>query len=302
MDQRRILAARFLLACLSALMLSGSTCKEASAQFSAKRNEVRYKQDNQTGFLYVPVVVAKRVLTLAVDTGCVRSAIDISHKDLFGPEAKRESIVDSAGRVKAISAYQLPSLSLFGVGAMELTIAEAELSGFRQLIGLPLDGFLGSDFLEGKSFGYDNAENAIYFGRSPKRTFAVEYDFELQAHSGPRVQGIQIDGIERGQRFVIDTGGLFEINLPTEVFDELCRQQKIHSLGNNKGYAYHGQYEGGSGRLANASIWGMDFSDIPVSAAHDFSIGLSLLRRFDFYIDYDAKRLRLNRLISTNTP
>lgn len=264
-------------------------------------NEFNFPQIGDVRFLYVPVTAAGKDLTMIVDTGAEMTFIDAIHKDILGPAVQQFDIADPFGRSESVFAYRIDKLNLFGVKTSDMLVMEGDLSTFRNHEGAPIDGILGNDFLKSIGLGYDHAKNSVYFGRSAQRHFKNEFDLDNSGGT-PKIGGIEIGGVQEEIKFIIDTGDQAVLSIPSETFDELSRRHKIHSLELKKANTLIGDRYAKAGRIANAKIWGVEFTDVPVSEGNNFRLGLSLLRRFDFYIDFEARRMGFNSSSATNLP
>jgi len=167
------------------------------------------------GLVIVPVRVNGVAARFLLDTGAGATVLGTSLCDRLALPSRGAMEARGAGGSETASFVDVERLELPGVAVRKQTVVTIPLEPFAEVIGLPLDGILGYDFLSRFAVEIDYAGRRLGLypsGEYPPRDGARRTELRIEANV-PRVEG-RLDEKHRGS-FVIDTGNSSPLLLHT---------------------------------------------------------------------------------------
>jgi predicted aspartyl protease len=237
-----------------------------------------------------------------VDTGCTWNAIDSSLKSDF-PILKRwtkRRTGSTTTVAQPIHSGRLVGLSNTFVDLEEIAILD--LSLLTPVRGYKVSGFIGAPVILKNGLGYDSIGKFYYVGSSGVRKkldfvhpLTVSHE-NLIYSAGANIGNYMI------QDMMIDTGQNSELSLNPNYFNALVDQGTIRELDLARVVTIDGHGTIRKGRVLNMELWGFKFENVPVAETDHNAIGLSMLSRFDFFIDGQTSTISLSKSMDFSAP
>lgn len=243
------------------------------------------------------------------DTGMEVTLIDASLAAALNlPVEAAEETQVAGGKIK-IGMAQGVVLAMGPVTSKPLTIMSAPLGGLASVIGQPVDGIIGHDFIEQFSVHVDAQQDQLVFWSpdkfaAPKGYTSVPVQI-LNAEVFLPVGLVTLDGRKVTGSFKIDTASTDAMGMNKNFVED----NKIVAPGQVKlpmpGVALGGETQGAILRLGAINLAGAVFENPLVSYTIDAkgtenrpnggTIGQGLLTAFDVYLDYPNSRIFLKQ-------
>lgn len=243
------------------------------------------------------------------DTGMEVTLIDASlAAALKLPVEAAEETQVAGGKIK-IGMAQGVVLAMGPVTSKPLTIMAAPLSGLASVIGQPVDGVIGHDFIEQFAVHVDAQHNELVFWSpdkfaAPKGYASVPVQI-LNAEVFLPVDLVTLDGRTVTGSFKIDTASTDAIGMNKNFVED----NKVVAAGQATlpmpGVALGGETQGAILRLGAIKFGGALFENPLVTYTVDAkgtenrpnggTVGQGLLTAFDLYLDYPNNRIFLKQ-------
>lgn len=170
---------------------------------------------------------------------------------------------------------------------------------FSEDEGCKVDGLLRLASLDFPCIGYQSCDKSFYLGCSRVRKFDRLYNIE-EEDGYYYTDDIALSGVK--DNFKIDLGLKWAMTLSPHTFQQLVERQIIANVHMTPTLITKLDSECRCGILAGAFCLGEQFNNIPVLEGTENSIGLSLLRKFDFRLNGDQEVIEVSDNADTLTP
>ncbi len=245
------------------------------------------------------LVVGNTPRTFVVDSGATINFIDHSLEHHASGISRRVSVKTASNPIDG-RIYEKIAASLSGKQVALKPVATIDIDPLSRALGDDIAGILGLPIILEFGLGYSNSSESFYLGRALERRFKRSYRLDINAKKGIFAERVHM-GIG-DERFLIDTGMNVPLAVSNEVFDQLTGQGMISSNVDTIVLDASGENKLKKGVLQRLSVWGTEFTDVPVLRSDENTLGLGLLQKFDFYIDPYNEQIELSENATTRTP
>jgi hypothetical protein len=248
------------------------------------------------GLILVPVQLGGKEYQFFVDTGCGHTVLDSSLADHLGGLLDSTKVSTSAGDT-VIELYAPADAHLGGLSLKECgPMMKTDLSGLREVTGLDIRGIIGMSFMRQYvvQFDFDGARLRLC---KPDGARHPEWGEEIplqQIAIGRVLIKVRL-GEDLEDLFAVDTGAVYDIEVPPPLFQEIVRKRRLATVA-RRTISIFGISESLVARYPALSVgsltWqGPILGESPVAIP---VIGLGCLRRYQATFDFPASRLYLS--------
>lgn len=262
---------------------------ELPVQIKTESIRERFAIARKGDAILVPVTIGRKEHLFLLDTGCSNTIFDSS---LLLPGDPKQSVVVAtpSGPINA-DLYDPPEGSVRSLSFRGLKlVGKKDLARLREIIGQPIDGILGMDFLSGHIVHVDFDAGVLLFLKSiPKQPGKRVPLFFDQGN----VPAVRADLAGAGELcFTLDTGciGPGSGSIYTDDLHELMRTGHLRHVGSLTSSTLHGSKEkricrGRSLMLSEFSLESPIFDE----DAEANRLGLTYLSRYAVTFDFPGK-------------
>jgi len=216
---------------------------------------------------------------------------------LFGKKQARKANTGT-GKIEIVE-FEALRFQIEGKEVNSLGVAAVDLDVFHQTVGVQVFLILGYEFLRNGALGNEKSKNQFYLGRrvpdyawvTSRQT--VVKDFKLFIEE-------TLPWSKEAVNFMVDSGDRHPLSLDGEHFSKGIASNKIDELKTCVSTSLAGETEIRCGRM-NIEFFGRQFERVPVREAGSNRIGLQLLERFDFEIDFISNRILIGSNVDTKS-
>lgn len=299
---------RHFLACALVAFVAGAGygCRKVAGQehdlFSmSDRTDLHWISNDYVG---IRVKIGELSGVALIDSGTTGTAFDSrmtteleEQSLLFGKKQARKARTGT-GQIEIVE-FEALRFQIEGKEVNSLGVAAVDFDVFHRTVGSQVFLILGYEFLRRGALGNEKSKNQFYLGRrAPDYAWAtsrqtVVKDFRLFIEE-------TLPWSKEAVKFMVDSGDRHPLSLDSKHFSEGIASNKIDELRTCVSTSLAGETETRCGRM-NIEFFGRQFERVPVREAGSNRIGLGLLERFDFEIDFISNRILIGSDVDTKS-
>ncbi len=241
--------------------------------------------------LLLPVRVGGAEHQFVVDTGSVLTVYD---KSLLPGRPGHVTSVETTTGVKDIDLYDAPDARIGGLSLRGGPhVLGSDLTMLRYVSGHDIRGVIGMDFLDRHVVRIDFEAGILSVLDSPGREPGAPFRIWRQKE-GPCVD-VAVGGLDRPERFLIDTGSTYFGNMKKAALEELAGRGKARRVGESFTEGLGGAEANGKWAVESLAVGPFRHRDVVLTQTRDNLLGLGFFSAYVVTLDFPNNVLYLKR-------
>jgi hypothetical protein len=182
------------------------------------------------------------------------------------------------------------------------SINSVDFQNIQKALGQNIKVVLGYEFLRRGALGYEKSSNSFYLGYKARQIEGLYSSLALSLEKGEVCADLRMPWRTADNKFMVDTGMRWPLGLKHNLFSEGVSNGSIVQVEDCFGYTIGGKEAKRFGRIPSIDVFGHQFRDVLVIEGNSNLIGLGLLKRFDFEIDFLGAQIVFQDNVDTTKP
>lgn len=241
-----------------------------------------------------------------IDTGSTKTLLDSTWEQrltesslLLGDRTQRR--LGTAGNSISCIDYNALRFSINDKEVNSLGVSLIDFQNVKKALNSEVAVVLGYEFLRSGALGYSRSTNEFYLGRKLQHSVGDKSILRLSDDKSAVSIDVRLSWLANDTKFFIDTGDRWPLGLDKSLFSEGISNGSIVKVRDSFQLSLAGKEGIRFGEMPILEVFGSTFKDVLVNEGNGNRIGLGLLRRLDFEIDFISKEIHVGSNVDVST-